>query len=170
MHHFFIVTHLGVDVRFWNELLSKNKYLHSKFIYNEPNIYYNSNIKFENGKNKRTFERYFDILVFNWQIGFKNTLDFSKIVHIWQDDYVSIKNIKNSEIIHPMCAADYLENRKIFIKQLLQRNKNQIHIKDGIENITTKIEKICDFSGVPVCMEDISPVTYHRNYNPLWNF
>lgn len=167
MRHFFILTHYGIDVKFWNELLGRNKYLHSHFIYNDLNTYYNSNITFKNGEQKNILDRNFDILVANWQIGFKNTLDFSKIVHIWQDDYVSLKRLREEGTIHPNCCKNYLEHRKIFIKQILKRNKNCIHVNASHDKLISKVEWICDFAGVPMHLQEINQEAFHQSPYPL---
>jgi hypothetical protein len=163
MAHFFILTHLGVDVRFWNDLLSQNKYLHSHFIYNNLNTYYNSNITLKNEKPQGILERHYDILVFNWQIGFKNTLDFSKVIHIWNDNSLCLENVKKSGFVHEFYARSYTEQRKSFINQILKRNKNHIHIEDSKLNLDLKIMKICDFVGVPVHLKVSNQEESHLN-------
>ena len=150
MRHFFILTHLGVDVQLWNKVLSTNKYLHSHFVFNDLNTYINSNIRFEIEKYETRFSRHFDILVFNWQTGFKDTLSFSKVIYIDNDTSEALTNIKKTGLIHKVCAKDYLDNRREFISQQLPKTAQYIKIVEDYSKIKENLQRIADFVQTPM--------------------
>jgi len=136
-------------VRAWNEVLASNKFLISNFVYNKYNFYPNKDIKFDRKNGKRNFSRCFDILVHNWQIGFKDTLDSAKIIYLKNDSFEALQRVRDGGEIHRNCAYDYLTRRKDFIVQLLKRNKNNLIIDDDFKNIKKTLLLISDFVHVP---------------------
>jgi hypothetical protein len=149
MQYFFILSHLGCRVNTWNKVLTSNQFLISSFVYKEYNVYYNKDIKFDRKNSKRNFSRFFDILVHNWQIGFKDTLDSAKIIYLRNDTPEALQNIRDGGVIHRNCASDYLKRRKDFIYQLLKRNKNHLIIDDNFDNINKTLLLLADFVHVP---------------------
>lgn len=150
MRHFFILSHLGVDIQLWNKMLTTNKFLYSHFVYNDLNTYYNSNIYFDYEKYETKFSKHFDILVFNWQTGFKDALSFSKVIYIENNSDDCIQRVKDSGLIHRMCAKDYLDNRKEFIRQQLPQALSYIKIQDDLEKLQVNLQRISDFVQVPM--------------------
>ncbi len=150
MQYFFILSHLGCNITVWDQLMRSNPFLISDYIYNSNHVYYNRQIALEKKNGKQRFSRFFDILVHNWQTGLKDTLDFSKIIYLRNDDdQVALARIKSSGLIHRDCAYDYLERRKAFIKQVLRRNKDNIILDDDFTNLKKKLISVADFVGVP---------------------
>ena len=149
MRHFFILTHLGSNLSVWNDILKTNRFLHSEFKYNRFNTYYNSNIRFEQKNGEFKFAKHFDILVFNWQIGFKDALDFSKIVYLKNDTEKAYNNILQSPHVQNNYVKNYLSMRIDFIHQLLKRNPDHYILEDNFDDLQTRLEKLADFLHIP---------------------
>jgi hypothetical protein len=150
MSHFFILTHLGANICPWNSILSTNRFLHSKFIYNNFNTYYNRNILFDAGQHEIKFSKFFDILVFNWQIGFKNALDFSKIIYLENNSNEAYDRIAKTSFIHNSYIKNYYDMRLEFIFDILKNHKDFMVLEDNFDNIDKKLQTIADFLHVPV--------------------
>jgi hypothetical protein len=150
MSHFFILTHLGANIGPWNSILSTNKFLHSKFIYDNFNTYYNRNIQFDADNYEIKFSKFFDILVFNWQIGFKNALDFSKIIYLKNDSDEAVERIAKTSFVHNNYIKNYYDMRLDFIFSILKNHKDYMVLEDNFEDIDRKLHSIADFLQVPV--------------------
>jgi hypothetical protein len=58
--------------------------------------------------------------------------------------------VKDSGLIHRMCAKDYLDNRKDFIRQQLPNALSYIKIQDDFEKLQQNLQRISDFAQVPM--------------------
>jgi hypothetical protein len=148
MQHFFIITTLGLDYKMWNDELKSNPFLISHFNQENPRYYLNRNINFEPCPYEKINTRHFDILVHNWQTGFKDALDFSPLIYLKAPYDLSFQRIRNLNLIHKKHIEDYLELRLIKIKQILARNPLNITI-DVTKDMYMNLQAIADFLRVP---------------------
>lgn len=149
MRYFFVLTHLGVDLQKWNDLLKSNIYLKSSFDINNPKHYVNSSNTILQTYDEKRNTRIFDILAFNWQTGHKDTLDFSKVIYVQNDSADAILRIRNSGKIHRKYVDDYYELRINKIKQILKTNKDHIILRDQDDEWYKNKNRIADFLEVP---------------------
>ena len=150
MSHFFILTHLGANISPWNSILSTNRFLVSKFMCNNFNTYYNQNISFGLDEHEIKFSKFFDILVFNWQIGFKNTLDFSKIIYLKNDSNEAFERMAKTSFVHNNYIKNYYDMRLNFIYDILKNHNDYMILEDNFSKIDRKLQIIADFLQVPV--------------------
>lgn len=149
MRHFFVLTHLGVDVQKWNKLLSTNIFLKSDFDYDNPKYYVNAGCNFTLSYDENKNSRNFDILVFNWQTGHKDTLDFSKVIYLENNNIDVLQNIRATGKIHRKYVESYYEMRLEKISQLLSTNKDHMIIKDDSKLWYKNKQIIADFLEIP---------------------
>ena len=96
MKPFFVHTHLGIDLAFWNNLISSHKRIQSNFDIENLKTYVNSNIEdLKPQRNKWYFSRarWFDIILHNYQVGYKQFYQDFKHVVIFGSSKVAEKNI-----------------------------------------------------------------------------
>lgn len=149
MRYFFVLSHLGVDLQKWNNLLLTNIYLKSKFDINNPKYYVNSSTTILQTYDEKRITRVFDILAYNWQTGHKDTLDFSKIIYLDTNKQESLDRIRSSGRIHRKYVESYYEMRIAKIKELLRTNKENITIWDHESEWFRNKNLISDFLEVP---------------------
>ena len=148
MQHFFILTNLGVDFKKWNQVLLTNPFLISHFNEENPRYYLNRHIEFEPCEYEKYYTRHFDILVFNWQTGFKDSLDLSQLIHINAPHEICVKRLELTGVINKKCIESYLELRNAKIQQTLKRNKNHL-ILDASRDMEYNLHGIVDFLRIP---------------------
>lgn len=149
MQHFFILSNLGIDIKKWNQELISNPFLVSHFDMNNPRYYLNRRITFPVHENEKIYTRHFDILVFNWQTGFKDALDFSKII-ILKSDYDScVQKLRINGLIHKKYITSYLDFRNDKIAQIQKRNQAEQLELDDNKDMYSNLQKLVDFLGIP---------------------
>jgi hypothetical protein len=148
MQHFFILTNVGIDIKTWNNELITNPFLVSHFDDVNPRYYLNRRIVFEASQYEKTYTRHFDILVYNWQTGFKDALDFSPLVYIESDYDICYKRISSSNLINKKHIESYLEAREQKIHQLLKRSNKHIVLNDNHDK-ARNLNALVDFLEIP---------------------
>ena len=162
MRNFFILSHLGINNKFWNEKIQNNPLCVSHFDATKYKYYVNGRIDFIKDEHETKYTRHYDILVFNWQTGFKNTLDFSKVIYLYQDYQKSVENMIGQQIMHPMYVRDHLEERYRKIDYILNRNIDNFKISIDENKVEDIISAICDFLKVP-------NINREENFDHYWN-
>ena len=148
MQHFFILTNVGVDYKNWNRVLKTNPFFVSHFNEENPKYYLNKNINFIPTEYEKAHTRHYDILVFDWQTGFKDALDFSTLVYIKNDYNTCYNNISLNGIIHKKHIETYLDIREKKIKQILCRNKNHLILQEK-RGMYSNLQTLSDFLRTP---------------------
>lgn len=149
MRYFFVLTHIGVDLKKWNDLLKSNIYLKSNFDIDNPKHYVNSSCTVLQTYDEKRSTRIFDILAFNWQTGHRDTLDFSKVIYVENNSADALLRIKNSGIIHRRSVENYHELRIQKIHEILKTNKDHIVVQDDDSEWYKNKNRIADFLEVP---------------------
>lgn len=139
---------MGIDYKMWNKELQTNPFLISHFDDENPRYYLNRQIDFEPCAYEKVNTRHFDILVHNWQTGYKDALDFSALIHIKAPIDDCLKRIRNFNLVHKKHVHDYLELRLFKINQLLSRNPNTLVIDDS-KDMVMNLHAVADFVKVP---------------------
>ena len=148
MQHFFILTNAGVNYRRWNRVLKTNPFFISHFNEENPKYYLNKNISFIPAEYEKAHTRHFDILVFDWQTGFKDALDFSTVVYLKDDVEKCYNNIKANGIIHKKHIETYLDLREKKIKKIISRNNNHIILHEN-KGMYSNLQNLADFLKTP---------------------
>jgi hypothetical protein len=162
MRNFFILSHIGINNKFWNEKIQNNPLLISHFDANKYKYYINARIEFQKNEYETKQTRHFDILVFNWQTGFKDTLNFSKVIYFEQDYDKSIEYCSEKKLLHPMYIHDHFAERFRKINLILKTNIDNFKISVDENKSDEIISSICDFLRVP-------NINQGENFDRYWN-
>lgn len=152
MKPFFVFSHLGLNIDLWNAFLSSHKRVQSNYSPDQFKIYENSDLNDNMPKvNKWYFSKakWYDILLHNYQVGFKKFYEDYPCVIIFGSPSVAQNNITNHRVMEKSFAKNYTQMR---IKRLLYICNHAIKplvFIDGFSPVDVMKQMLCDFLDIP---------------------
>lgn len=149
MKPFLIHTHLGIDVKFWNELFESHPQIQSFYSPEINNIYENANfydIRPLSHKWQFANAWWYDILFYNHQVGYKNIYSDIKFIVIFGD--VSKIDISKFKFIDKKFIASYLYERIKRLNFISKKYKNCIVFNESEFDREEFYKKTSDFLGL----------------------
>lgn len=154
MKPFFVFTHIGTNVDMWNEFISSHKRIQSSFEYGKQRVYLNSNLE-ENApiRSKWFFSKakWYDILLHNHQVGYKNFYKEYPVIIIFGSRKQSISNIKSSKIIDPKFSENYFDLRVQRLKYICNHSSNPLVFIEGLSDPCKMKRDIAELLNIQEC-------------------
>jgi hypothetical protein len=168
MKPFFVHTHLGIDLAFWNNLISSHKRIQSNFDIENLKTYVNSNIEdLKPQRNKWYFSRarWFDIILHNYQVGYKQFYQDFKHVVIFGSSKVAEKNINEERYFDRLFCKNYISMRFERLKYICQKSAMPLVIVEGLNATDGIKQQLCDFLEIPFEYENFAEKQASYDHN-----
>jgi len=125
MKPFLIHTHLGIDVKFWNDLFESHPQIQTVYSPEINNIYENANfhdIRPLSHKWQFANAYWYDILFYNHQVGYQNIYSDIKFIVIFGD--ILKIDLRKFGLIDKRFVQNYLSERLKRLKFISEKYKN----------------------------------------------
>jgi hypothetical protein len=166
MKPFFVHTHLGIDVGFWNDFISSHKRIQSNYDVDNYRIYSNSNLEdLIPKRNKWYFSRarWFDILLHNYQVGYRYFYQDFKHIIIFGSFKEAEKKIFDSRLYEKPFCQNYMNLRFQRLKYICNKCVMPLVIVEGLCDSENIRKKLCNYLEIPFEFE--KPVSQQPAYD-----
>lgn len=175
MKPFFVYTHLGVNIPFWEKVLSSHRRIMSNFDPTVKSMYYNGDLTERVPEPKKWFfskAKYFDILLYNDQVGFKNFYSLYPSVLIYSFGRDVLDGIKDKKLYNRKYAETYLSMRYKRLNYICGIANKPLVFVEGLSSVSDIQQSLSDFLNIKnECAkieEDLEPKLGSQDTNLLY--
>lgn len=173
MKPFFVYSHLGANISFWNELLSSHRRIMSIYESKTENVYVNGDLTERKPEPKKWFfskAKWFDILLHNKQVGFKNFYSAYPSVVIYSFDKNVESNIKTQKLYEKNHIENYLSMRYQRLNCICKWAIQPLVFVEGLTSVATMQESLSRFLNLKNECEEVAENNFPNDFQGHKNF
>lgn len=152
MKPFFVFSHLGLDIDFWDALISSHKRIQSNYSNGDYRIYENSNLEELTPKVSKWYfskAKWYDILLHNYQIGHKDIYKNYPAVIIFGSANLAQNNLINHRIMDKSFAKTYTKMRMDRLLYICKQAIQPLVFVDGFSPVIVMKQMLADYLNIP---------------------
>lgn len=158
MKPFFAYSHLGTSIKQWEEFLSSHKRIMSNYDATIKKSYINGNLEDKTPNPQKWFfskGKWFDIILHNHQIGYKNFYSMYPSILIYSFKKDVLKNIKSNKLYNKKFAEIYLNMRVQRLNYICNMAVKPLVFVEGLSSMDVMRECLCNYLDIPHEFEDV---------------
>lgn len=167
MKPFFVYSHLGANIDFWNNLLSSHRRIMSIYDSKSKNMYMNGDLTERIPEPKKWFfskAKWFDILLHNKQVGYKSFYSDYPSIIIFSFQSGVLDKIKEDNLYEKKYADNYLHLRYERLLYICKNSIKPLVFVEGLSSVEHLQNKICDFLSLKNECVEVKDVFIKNNF------